>query len=435
MNPAGARRLGCMMGMYESASVAFPTAKDKSVRRVLVVDDSRAQRRTLALMLRRWGYEVEEAEDARIGLEKCDSFVPDLILSDWMMPGMTGIEFCRAFRQIKRDSYGYFILLTSKTEKSAVASGLDAGADDFLTKPVNGDELRARITAGERILAMEREMKVKNDIISNTLDKLQQVHASIDRDLQQARVLQKSLMPQRSVMFGKNRISVMLHSCGHVGGDLAGMFDTATGDFGLFSLDVSGHGITSAMLTARVAGYLSSKYPDENLALCRSGRDYGFLPPQFVASKLNGRMLGQKGVSEYLTLAYMQVAALSGRTRFVQAGHPSPLLMRANGDYSFLGDGGLPVGLIEDAPYHEHHLILSPGDRVLLYSDGISEALRPDGTMLDETGLLDLVRAIPPTVTGPDFLDALFEALKSETQTNGAFDDDVSAAFLEYAGP
>ena len=261
------------------------------------------------------------------------------------------------------------------------------------------------------------------------------MHASIDKDLQQARVLQESLMPTRSVRFGKNRVSVLLQSCGHVGGDLAGMFGAATGDFGLFSLDVSGHGIASAMLTARVSGYLSSRYPDENLALCRDGSDYGFLPPQFVASRLNGRMMDQKGVSEYLTLAYMQVAALSGRARFVQAGHPPPLVLRANGDAVFVGNGGLPIGLIDDAPYEEHHVLLRPGDRVLLYSDGFTEAELSNGTMLEERGLLELVRAVPANTAGPEFLDALYDGLKQRAGHTHDFGDDISAAFLEYAGP
>ncbi len=68
---------------------------------------------------------------------------------------MTGLEFCRAFRALPREGYGYFILLTSKSEKTEVADGLDGGADDFLTKPVTADELRARLRAGERILAMQ----------------------------------------------------------------------------------------------------------------------------------------------------------------------------------------------------------------------------------------------------------------------------------------
>lgn len=385
-------------------------------------------------MLKRWGYEVAEAENADKGLILCDDFRPDFIISDWMMPGMSGVEFCAAFRATDRAKYGYFILLTSKSEKTAVASGLESGADDFLTKPVSGDELRARMNARARILSMEQELKAKNAVITETLAELQSVHALIDKDLQQARILQQSLMPRRSTAFGNSRVSVLLRSCGHVGGDLAGMFGMDNGDFGLFSLDVSGHGITSAMMTARVAGYLSSEHPDENLALCRTASGLDFLRPKEVASRLNDRLVRQQGVTEYLTLAYVQVCARTGRALFVQAGHPPPLLLRRTGEMAFLGNGGLPVGLIEDAHFDDHEIHLGAGDRVLLYSDGITEARLPDGSMLEEDGLLDLVRAVPKGCTGPDFLDALYAALEVRTGALRDFDDDISAALLEYGG-
>lgn len=420
--------------MLQNVKFAFPDVQDSDLHRVLVVDDSLVQRRILTLMLARWGFEVAEAESAERGLDLCDSFQPDFIISDWMMPGMSGVDFCAAFRASPRASYGYFILLTSKSEKAAVTSGLDSGADDFLTKPVNGDELRARINAGARILSMERELKSKNAVIADTLAELQIVHASIDKDLQQARVLQQSLMPRRSVSFGNSQVSVLLRSCGHVGGDLAGMFGIENGDFGLFSLDVSGHGITSAMMTARVAGYLSPDYPDENLALTRTQSGFDFLPPQQVAARLNTRLVGQKGVTEYLTLAYVQINAKTGLARFVQAGHPPPLLLRQTGEAEFLGDGGLPIGLIDDAPYGDRSFQLRPGDRMLLYSDGFTEALLADGSMLEEAGLLELVLTLPRDRTGPDFLDALYDALKAKTGGTQDFDDDISAAFLEYGG-
>ena len=107
--------------------------------------------------------------------------------SDWMMPGMSGLEFCRAFRGLRRESYGYFILLTSKSDKAEVADGLEAGADDFLTKPVSADEMRARLRAGERLLAMQRELVDKNRLLGAALGKIQQLYDSLDRDLIEAR--------------------------------------------------------------------------------------------------------------------------------------------------------------------------------------------------------------------------------------------------------
>ena len=103
----------------------------------LVVEDSALQRRIISTYLKSWGYTVLEAETGVEALQICEAQPPDLVVSDWMMPKMDGLEFCRRFRALPRESYGYFILLTSKSEKQEVAQGLDCGADDFLSKPVN----------------------------------------------------------------------------------------------------------------------------------------------------------------------------------------------------------------------------------------------------------------------------------------------------------
>ncbi|MEO1188236.1 MAG: response regulator, partial [Pseudomonadota bacterium] len=110
---------------------------DCVIRKVLVVDDSRLQRRIVSASLARWGFQVSEAASGTEALQMCQQDAPDLIIRDWMMPEMNGLELCRAFRELPREDYGYFILVTSKSEKEEIALGLDAGADDFLTKPVN----------------------------------------------------------------------------------------------------------------------------------------------------------------------------------------------------------------------------------------------------------------------------------------------------------
>ena len=194
------------------------------IRRVLVVDDSRLQRRILTASLQRWGFEVQEAESGDDALELCRDNPPDLVMSDWMMPGLSGLEFCKEFRQMPRDHYGYFILFTSKSDKDEMALGLDAGADGFLTKPVNAAELRARISAGARILRMERELTEKNRLIKTTLDELQTLYDLLDSNLIEAKKLQQSLVSERYRDFGPAEVSLMLHSAGHVGGDLGGMF-------------------------------------------------------------------------------------------------------------------------------------------------------------------------------------------------------------------
>ncbi|MFZ5963631.1 PP2C family protein-serine/threonine phosphatase [Thalassococcus sp. BH17M4-6] len=405
------------------------------IRRVLLVDDSRLQLRIMTALLEKLGLEVQSALSAEEGLALCAEAEPDLVISDWMMPGMDGLEFCRRFRKLSRNSYGYFILLTSKSEKGEIARGLDAGADDFLTKPIASDELRARISAGARILSMERELSKKNRVISDTLAKLQAVYNDIERDLKQARNIQEALVPEHTRTFGKSRVSLLLKPCGHVGGDLVGMFSPARDRVGAYSIDVSGHGITSALVTARVAGYLSSRFPDQNLALER--RDTGkhaLRPPEEVGLLLNERLAADPGVSEYLTMLYFTANLRTGRIDMVQAGHPPPLLLRADGSAEFFGAGGVPIGLIDSVSYERQTIQMATGDRLLIYTDGFTEAVMKGGAMLEEEGLLALVREHDEKPSGMEFLDDLFWRLRRDMSPEVGMEDDVSAVLLEYGG-
>ncbi|MDO6586721.1 fused response regulator/phosphatase [Salipiger sp. 1_MG-2023] len=410
-----------------TADIITPSPSSPHLRRILVVDDSVVQLKILSAMLKRWGFEVWQAESAEEALELCEQVVPDAVLSDWMMPGMDGLEFCRRFRALRRDNYGYFILLTSKSEKGEVAAGLDAGADDFLTKPVNSNELRARINAGARILEMERKL-------TDTLGKLQGAYDAIDRDLRQARTIQQALVPRRHHDYGGARVSLLLKPCGHVGGDLVGFFSPNKFGVGVYSIDVSGHGITSALMTARVAGYLGGDFPDQNIALERRFEKLvAFSPPEEVARRLNDRLSADPGVLEYLTMGYAIIDMGTGRVRLVQAGHPPPLLIHANGSMEYIGNGGLPIGLVPDVSYDRIEIEMQPGDRLLIYSDGITEATLKNGEMLDQSGLVDLVRQCSGAL-GTEFLDDLYWRLSQLTRGGIILEDDVSAALLEFDG-
>lgn len=400
---------------------------------VLVVDDSSLQRRILVAYLSRWGYRVSEAATGHDALSLCATDPPDLVLSDWMMPGMDGLAFCQAFRQLAREDYGYFILLTSKSGKEEVAQGLDCGADDFLTKPVNPGELRARISAGTRIIDMQRQLSEKNRLIGSTLAELQTLYDALDTDLAEAKKLQQSLVRERSRDFGQARVSLLLRSSGHVGGDLVGFYPAGETHAGLFAMDVSGHGISSAMMTARLAGYLSSSTPEHNVALTRaSDGAMAHLPPAQVVETLNRLVLEEVQTDHYLTLFLADADLASGRIVMVQAGHPHPILQRHDGRIEVLGAGGLPVGLFEAATYQQFECRLEPGDRLVVLSDGVLECpdskdrqLGPEGALRMLAGLRDL--------TGPAFLEAMIWELAAYSDGRD-FGDDISAILFEFTG-
>ncbi|MFQ5438969.1 MAG: PP2C family protein-serine/threonine phosphatase [Paracoccaceae bacterium] len=398
---------------------------------VLVADDSRLQRRLLSAAMAKWNYDLLEAGSGREALEICRNRHVDLVLSDWVMPEMNGLEFCRAFRGLEREGYGYFILLTSKSDKTDIAEGLAAGADDFLTKPFNSTELRARLKSGERILAMESELVEKNRSVAEALRELRTIYEAIERDLDQARDLQLSLLPDANQTFDRCQISMRLDPSGHVGGDMVGYYYVGPRRVGIFALDVSGHGVSSAMMTARLTSWLGSADPATSMVMKRApDGSFAPRPPAEIAGILNERMLDDLDTDLYVTALLADVDLQSGKVEFVQAGHPSPILIRPGPVTSFIGEGGLPVGMIPAATFETCCLLLEPGDRLLLYSDGFPEAESEKRGFLGDRKLAAMVAGCQAE-GGPGFLSRLFRETR-EFCLPRDFGDDLSAVLLEY---
>ncbi len=401
------------------------------IREVLIVDDSRAHLRMMARMLARWGLTVREATSGAEALSILATGGVDLVLSDWVMPEMTGLELCARTRELGLESYVYFILLTSKSDRADVAAGLEAGADDFLSKPINAEELRARISAGERLIAIQRALEERNGQLGTALTELQTVYDAIARDLIEARRLQQSLVPEDTLSFEGAEVALHLRPSGHVGGDLVGCFAIREAHLGIYSLDVSGHGIASALMTARLASYLSNSSRDRNIAIEQiPGVGLKMRSPELVAADLN-RLIHQDLETElYFTMALAVCDLTTGHLRLVQAGHPHPLLLRADGSIERLGAGGLPVGLVEVAGFECTTATMAPGDRLLFYSDGFLEQESTSGEMLGDDRFEDLVRthmATCPQTSIARLVDGL-EQFAGSTD----FADDVSCALFDF---
>jgi sigma-B regulation protein RsbU (phosphoserine phosphatase) len=228
-------------------------------------------------------------------------------------------------------------------------------------------------------------------------------------------------------------MSLLMRPAGHVGGDLVGHFRINEQKIAVFSIDVSGHGVASALMTARLTSYLSGASPGQNVAL--EPNEFGIFrmrPPHKVAATLNDLLLREMETDLYFTMCLAEIDLRTGIVRLVQAGHPNPVIQRASGEIEFVSGGGRPIGLIGDATYEMQRIELQPGDRFLIYSDGLTECESAGGEFLGEGGLERLLGELGG-IDGYAFLDALVWNLE-EFSGSPDFGDDLSGVFVQYDG-
>jgi DNA-binding response OmpR family regulator len=143
---------------------------------ILIAEDDSVSRRLLEEVLRRWGHAVEVVTDGTAAWEALSRPVPPrLAVLDWVMPGVDGLTLCRRVRALERPDPTYLILLTARSESADVVAGLDAGADDYLTKPFRTEELRARVGVGLRVAVLQRSLAERVVDLESALARMRQL--------------------------------------------------------------------------------------------------------------------------------------------------------------------------------------------------------------------------------------------------------------------
>ena len=376
---------------YPKLKASRPPPVLRAIKTVLIVDDSAAQRRIVAGFLTGWGLHSLQASSAKAAIRLFKKHRPNIILSDWMMPKMNRLDLCDTLRQITPDLYIYFVLLTSRSTKAEMLHAFQQGADDFLSKPIAAIELHARVTAAARLLDTQRKLKLKNRQIKAALRKTQALNAAMDKDLLAAQQLQTALIHNRHRRFGRFDIAALVENTGPVGGDLAGFFTIGATHIGFYIADVSGHDISAAMLTVRIASFFSAEAFGQNIAVKRL-KTGQICPRQThdILQSINQIMLKDVTTDHYLTMISGLLDLTSGRLCFAQAGHPYPILQAKEGMFYHIGRDSLPIGISQTVRYQDHHLQLALGERLILYSDGFSDGIYDQNIALGREGLQPL---------------------------------------------
>jgi sigma-B regulation protein RsbU (phosphoserine phosphatase) len=327
--------------------------RDNSHAELLVVDDDAMSRRVLAQLLSAAGYNCRVSNDGSEALETIHARPPSLLLLDFDMPGLNGAEVLRRLRSDEDPTVAQIpaIMLTAHGSEQSEVSCLQAGADDFVTKPVNASVLRARIETQLRLRSMRRQLERQND-------ELEKWRRDLERDLAAARLTQQSLIPQKPLLLPGWQIATCYHPVIQVGGDIYGWLRMKDGRVLFWIADGTGHGAAAALLTTLA-----------KLLFHHGSMDHD--SPASLMEAVDNDFRSTFGARSFMTAMCVALDPATGQAQVVGAGHPPLLVARHGGTTESIASVAPPLGMIKRAAFTETAIDLEPGDAFLLYTDGL----------------------------------------------------------------
>jgi sigma-B regulation protein RsbU (phosphoserine phosphatase) len=324
---------------------------------ILVVDDSATNLQVLVRTLYGSGHRILVAKDGATALEIARRASPDLVLLDVMMPGMDGFDVCRALKGQAETRNAAVIFMSARGEVADKVAGLELGAVDYITKPIQAEEVLARVSAHLSRQHLERALRESRD--------------RLDRELAGAARMQRSILPAAMPVHPQVSFAAYYETSRHAGGDYYDVLPLGADRFGIMVADVSGHGAPSAIVMAMIRAVLHT-YP--GLAD----------DPPAVLDHINRHFRFLWDTAMYATAVYAVIDAARGTIRLSSAGHPPPLLLRQGEPVASVAIDTTMCLLwdeLRDIPSAEHSL--RSGDRVVFFTDGITDRQALGGSMYD----------------------------------------------------
>ena len=304
---------------------------------ILVVDDTPANLQVLAGMLKDRGYKVRPVPSGKLALLAARRDPPDLILLDINMPEMNGYEVCEHLKADDTLKGIPVIFISALTEQLDKVKAFAIGGVDYITKPFQMEELHARVETHLKLRRLQIELEETNA-------RLAKANGRMSRDLKAAAKIQETFLPREVPRVPGTDFAWIYQPCDELAGDGLNVIPLGDGKVGLYILDVSGHGVASALLSVTLSRLLSPPSEPSSI-LIRDGdvRDrFDITPPAEVAARLNRLFPFDSATEQFATMVYGILNAATGEFRYVSAGHPGPVHLPSGADPVILESHGVP---------------------------------------------------------------------------------------------
>lgn len=380
-----------------------------NLEEILVVDDERMSRSLLVRALENGGFPCRQATSGEDALRAIEEQPPALVLLDYAMPGINGAELCRRLRAHSDSAVAQVpvIMLTGMSGEEQEVFCLEAGASDFVTKPVNAAVLTARIGTQLRLRTLRRQLEQQNQALADW-------RSDLERDLEAARLTQQTIIPQRLPAAPGWDVASHYQPVIQVGGDIYDWLRLPDGRLFFWIADATGHGASAALLTAL------AKLLFGHAAAAESS-------PAEIMRTVNAEFHANFRGRLLLTAMGVAVDLANGEICVAGAGHPPLLVIRSELGLASMRSQCPPLGLLPEIEAGEDKMTLAKGDGFLLFTDGYYDMVEPDGERMDFANFERIVMETQEKDGGASgFLTRLITRLEKFSGRD-AFTDDLAA--------
>ncbi len=374
--------------------------------KILIIDDDYITQLLLERTLSTQGYDITLASDGEEGLIKAKAIRPALIICDWIMPRKDGLEVCCQIKSTAELSTTFFILLTALDSVEDRIRGLDAGADDFLCKPIEMNELTARVRAGLRLHQLSTDLQNQKRLL--------------EIELSEAAEYVSTILPE-PMQHPSLNIDACFIPSRQLGGDSFDYFWLDDRHLVFYLLDVSGHGLRASLPSLAVVNLLRS----------RGLSNVDYYQPNTVLQGLNQAFQMSDRNDKYFTIWYGVYNRKNRSLVYSSAGHPPAILLTSN-NYSLeqrLKTPGVPVGMFPDIKYVNATCRIKSNSSLYVFSDGLYEIEQQSNNRWGLDRLINLLKKYQQTPERD--LERLLHYIRT-WHPNFQFEDDLSILQIDF---